>query len=89
MSLPSALEEFESVYEGKTGNSWHNRNNFVKRPGKFYPLEIDYGQEEDAPMQAPLTGSGSMLAPQVQQLVRMMFDIESMKKAMVEFEVQF
>ncbi len=32
-------------------------------------------------------GSKSSLAPEVQNLIRMIFDVESMKKAMLEFEV--
>jgi len=39
----SAMDNFCSVYEEKTGNSWASRN-FTKHPNKFYPLEIDYGQ---------------------------------------------
>lgn len=27
----------------KTGNSWE-ADEYVKRPNKFYPVEIDYGQ---------------------------------------------
>lgn len=38
-----AIEEFVSQYEDKTGNAWKDRKNFVKRPGKMYPLDIDYG----------------------------------------------
>jgi len=37
------MDNFCSVYEEKTGNSWASRN-FTKHPNKFYPLEIDYGQ---------------------------------------------
>ena len=32
-------------------------------------------------------GSNSKLAPEVQSLIKMIFDVESMKKAMLEFEV--
>lgn len=39
----SAMDNFCSVYEEKTGNSWAS-SNFTKYPNKFYPLEIDYGQ---------------------------------------------
>lgn len=39
----SAMDNFRSVYEEKTGNSWTS-SNFTKYPNKFYPLEIDYGQ---------------------------------------------
>ncbi|MEQ2205610.1 Poly [ADP-ribose] polymerase 1, partial [Xenoophorus captivus] len=59
----SALDNFLCVYKEKTGNDW-GTSNFTKYPNKFYPLEIDYGQD----------------------LIKMIFDVESMKKAMVEFE---
>lgn len=76
------------VYSDKTGNSWGQKDDdFVKHAGKFYPLDIDYGQEETV---RPTVGTGtnSKLAPEVQDLVKMIFDVESMKKAMMEFEVQ-
>lgn len=38
-----AIESFVAVYEEKTGNTWKDRHNFVKQPGKLYPLDIDYG----------------------------------------------
>lgn len=87
MSKESAKREFEIVYSDKTGNSWWQKDNFVKHAGKFYPLDIDYGQEE---MVRPVVGTGtnSKLAPEVQELVKMIFDVDSMKKAMMEFEVQ-
>ena len=87
MSKESAKREFEMVYGDKTGNSWWQRDNFVKHPGKFYPLDIDYGQEETV---QPVVGTGtnSKLASEVQDLVKMIFDVDSMKKAMMEFEVQ-
>lgn len=60
----------------------------MKRPGKFYPLEIDYGQEESSVAKlGPGAGVCSKLPTQIQDLVRMIFDVESMKKAMLEFEV--
>lgn len=78
----------------KTGNSWEERgDSFVKQPNKFYPLEIDYssgGQTEEEEKAVSLQGvaSDSSLHPAVQDLVRLFFDVESMKKAMMEFEVQ-
>lgn len=52
-------------------------------------MEIDYGQDEEADKKIDLAaaGSRSKLAPEIQDLVKMIFDIESMKKALVEFEV--
>ena len=88
-SKDSAKSEFTSVYLDKTGNRWEHRNNFVKTPGKFYPLEIDYGQQEDSALLSSVAGSNSKLAPEVQDLIKMIFDVESMKKTLLEFEVSY
>ena len=84
--------EFEHVYYEKTGNSWSERKSAVKKPNRFYPLEMDYGgdDEDDAKGLASAVESsqvGSKLAKPVQDLVRLIFDIESMKRQMKEFEV--
>lgn len=86
MSKESAKREFECVYADKTGNNWRERDNFVKHAGKFYPLDIDYGQEETVKLTVG-AGTTSKLASPVQELIKMIFDVESMKKAMLEFEV--
>lgn len=39
-----AIQEFVSTYEEKTGNLWSKRKKFEKLPGRFYPLDIDYGE---------------------------------------------
>jgi hypothetical protein len=41
-SLQHALQQFENIYEEKTGNMWHNRKNFQKVPGRFFPVDLDY-----------------------------------------------
>ncbi|KAM9779205.1 poly [ADP-ribose] polymerase 1 isoform X2 [Syngnathus typhle] len=83
----SALNNFLSVYKEKTGNEW-GASNFTKYPNKFYPLEIDYGQDEEAVKRLTATaGTESKLAKPIQDLIKQIFDVESMKKAMVEFEI--
>ncbi|KAF7653732.1 hypothetical protein LDENG_00079310 [Lucifuga dentata] len=83
----SAMDNFLGVYKEKTGNDWGS-SNFTKYPNKFYPLEIDYGQDEEAVKKLTATaGTKSKLAKPVQDLIKMIFDVESMKKAMVEFEI--
>ncbi|XP_038617296.1 poly [ADP-ribose] polymerase 1 [Tachyglossus aculeatus] len=86
-SKEDAIEHFLNLYEEKTGNSWHSKN-FTKYPKKFYPLEIDYGQDEEAVKKLTVSaGTRSKLPKPVQNLIKMIFDVESMKKAMVEFEI--
>uniref|UniRef100_A0A672YT45 Poly [ADP-ribose] polymerase n=1 Tax=Sphaeramia orbicularis TaxID=375764 RepID=A0A672YT45_9TELE len=83
----SAMDNFLGVYKEKTGNNWGSTN-FTKYPNKFYPLEIDYGQDEEAVKRLTATaGTKSKLGKPVQELIKMIFDVESMKKAMVEFEI--
>jgi poly [ADP-ribose] polymerase len=84
----TAKNSFLTLYREKTGNEWGDAD-FKKCPGKLYPLEIDYGQEEtDGGVQLDASaGSSSKLAPQIQDIIRIIFDVESMKKAMLEFEV--
>ncbi|XP_074078925.1 poly [ADP-ribose] polymerase 1 isoform X2 [Macrotis lagotis] len=86
-SREDAIDHFLKLYEEKTGNSWHS-SNFTKYPKKFYPLEIDYGQDEEAVKKLTVSaGTKSKLPKPVQNLIKMIFDVESMKKAMVEFEI--
>uniref|UniRef100_A0A4W5NIM2 Poly [ADP-ribose] polymerase n=1 Tax=Hucho hucho TaxID=62062 RepID=A0A4W5NIM2_9TELE len=83
----SAMDNFLGVYEEKTGNAWGS-SHFTKYPNRFYPLEIDYGQDEEAVKRLTASaGTNSLLAKPVQELIRTIFDVESMKKAMVEFEI--
>ncbi|XP_053460936.1 poly [ADP-ribose] polymerase 1 [Nycticebus coucang] len=86
-SKEDAIEHFMKLYEEKTGNAWHSKN-FTKYPKKFYPLEIDYGQDEEAVKKLTVNpGTKSKLPRPVQELIKMIFDVESMKKAMVEYEI--
>jgi len=80
-----AVREFEFLYEEKTGNKWKNRDQFKKVPGKLYPLELDFGETNE--IKLSLENSKSKLARPVQELITLIFDIESMKRAMVEFEI--
>ncbi|XP_063300132.1 poly [ADP-ribose] polymerase 1 [Pelobates fuscus] len=86
-SKEEAIDHFLNLYQEKTGNAWHSTN-FTKYPNKFYPLEIDYGQEEEVVKKLSVdAGTKSKLPPPVQDLIKLIFDLESMKKAMVEFEI--
>ena len=94
-SKAAAKAGFTALFLEKTGNSWEHRGHgFVKQPNKFYPLEIDYsgagkgeGEGEESVVSLKGVGSQSSLHPAVQDLVRLLFDVENMKKAMMEFEV--
>lgn len=86
-SQNSVISQFKALFGEKTGNEWEDRKDFKKIQNKFYPLEIDYGDDEDEVKKFDTSSSTSKLAKPVQDLVRLIFDVESMKKAMLEFEI--
>lgn len=86
--LYDAKENFEEQYLDKTGNEWADRDNFVKRPNRYYPLDIDYGEDsEQVKSLSDHCDIPSKLDKRVQDLVKLIFDINAMKKVMLEFEL--
>lgn len=84
-NLESAREVFESQYEEKTGN-WFGDRKFVKQPGRYYKMDIDYGEEEEV-KKLTMSNIKSNLEAPVQDLIKMLFDVDMMKKAMLEFDL--
>ena len=66
---------------------WKNRKSFEKVPGKFFPMDIDLGAPADEVAKLEVSKSKSKLDVAIQELVALIFDIETMKKALVEFEI--
>ena len=50
LSESPAISFFEKQFRAKTGNNWHDRNDFIKKPGKYFMAElelVDVSDEED------------------------------------------
>lgn len=89
MSKTDAIREFKRLFLEKTGNpweAWEQKTNFQKQPGKFYPLDIDYGVRQ-GPKRKVLNEMKSSLAPQLLELMNMLFNVETYRAAMMEFEI--
>ncbi|XP_043217135.1 poly [ADP-ribose] polymerase 1-like [Amphibalanus amphitrite] len=86
-SIHDAVREFKRLYEEKTGNRWEGRKDFQKVPGRFYPMDLDYGEHEEAMKKLSAEGSKSKLDKAVQELICTIFDVNTMKQAMVEFDI--
>lgn len=83
------IEYFMKLYEEKIGNVWYFKN-FMKYFKKFYFLEIDYGQDEEVVKKLIVNfGIKFKFFKLVQDFIKMIFDVESMKKVMVEYEIDF
>ncbi|XP_069354832.1 poly [ADP-ribose] polymerase [Maniola hyperantus] len=83
-SRDHAIEWFEELYHERTRNPWEKRDDFVKMPEAYYPLDVDYGDEPTAAM---TVDAKCNLAMPVQDLLTRIFDIDTMKKTLLEFEL--
>ncbi|OWM75258.1 hypothetical protein CDL15_Pgr023779 [Punica granatum] len=89
MSKSDAIHEFKRLFLGKTGNpweAWESKENFRKHPGRFYPLDIDYGVNKQATRKSS-NDEDSKLAPPLKELIKMLFNVETYRAAMMEFEI--
>lgn len=90
MTKSDAIQEFKRLFLDKTGNpweAWEKKENFEKQPGRFFPLEIDYGVNKQISKKKNDDNSKSKLARQVIELMNMLFDVEAYRTAMMEFEI--
>lgn len=81
-SIEEAKKEFCDVYFDKTENDFSS-SSFVKQAHLYYPIEVDYGVKQEEAL-VPLN---SKLPKPVQDLICLIFDVEQMKQAMMEFEL--
>lgn len=87
MGLHEAKRQFRQLYEEKSGNTWNDRHDFVKQPGLMYPIDVDYGEKEAELKINVDSDVSSKLAKPVQELIQLIFDVNEMKKVMLEFEL--
>src|SRR5205807_470954 len=86
-SSRAACEQFKALFLDKTGNDWeaHRRGAFEKKPGKFFPVEVDYGtcsRDDVASLGLSVIGGRSRLNVRLQELIRVIFDVKEMQRVM-------
>lgn len=69
----------------KSGNIWENRESFIKRPGRMYPIDLDY--DDDAKVDWNSSKTNSNLPSATQDLIKLIFNIDIMRKTMLEFDL--
>ncbi|KAH0688354.1 hypothetical protein KY285_018923 [Solanum tuberosum] len=90
MSKSDAIQHFKRLFLEKTGNSWEaweQKKNFQKQPGRFYPLDIDYGVDKKPTSKSNINDTNSKLAPPLMELMKILFNVETYRAAMMEFEI--
>uniref|UniRef100_A0A7N0UUX5 Poly [ADP-ribose] polymerase n=1 Tax=Kalanchoe fedtschenkoi TaxID=63787 RepID=A0A7N0UUX5_KALFE len=89
MPKADAISEFKRLFLEKTGNeweAWEQKQDFMKKPGRFFPLDIDYGVNKQVG-KIKQDNSKSQLATPLFELMSMLFNVETYKAAMLEFEI--
>ncbi|GAB2282278.1 Poly [ADP-ribose] polymerase 1 [Dionaea muscipula] len=89
MPKPDAVLEFKRLFREKTGNPWEawvKRRDFQKQAGRFYPLDIDYGVNKHV-LKKHTNNAQSRLAPALVELMKMLFNVETYRAAMMEFQI--
>ncbi|KAA8550776.1 hypothetical protein F0562_002460 [Nyssa sinensis] len=90
MSKSDAIQEFKRLFLEKTGNpweAWEQKKKFQKQPGRFFPLDIDYGVNRNISKKKKVDDTSSQLTPPLVELMKMLFNVETYRAAMMEFEI--
>lgn len=80
-SVEEACIKFEEIYKQQTGNAWGAKA-FKKWPGKFYPVDVNYNEEITENI-----STKSKLSPEVEELMKVLFNIQTMKNVMKQFQL--
>jgi len=80
-----AKNAFEKQFKTKTGNNWSNKNSFIKKEGKYFLTETIYEVDKTAIVE--IKKEPSKLNERVQQLIKFISDVESMKKTLIELNI--
>ncbi|XP_037719414.1 uncharacterized protein LOC119553225 isoform X2 [Drosophila subpulchrella] len=82
----SAKRKFKEVYADKSGNEFDKRDSFVKITGCMYPIEIQYDEDQKLLTHSTFFNN-SKLDPSLQNLITLIFDVDSMKRTLMEFHI--
>lgn len=86
--LEGAKKFFKKIFEKMTGN-FFGISFFIKYPGKYYQLDIDYDEEQSLKSSLEMTECEvkSKLPESVQNLIKLLFDVNEIKKTMKAFHL--
>lgn len=80
-----AVNKFKENYESKTGNKFGAKD-YKKQPGKFYPIDVNLGSDSARKLRTESL-LPSVLPKPVHSLMKILFDVNEMKKTMISFDL--
>ncbi|XP_043195197.1 poly [ADP-ribose] polymerase 2-like [Amphibalanus amphitrite] len=93
-NLEAAKRVFASKFQDKTKNAWRNRADFVKVPGKYDLLKMDYAEDEpdakklktEAEKKKKKEIAPCSLEKKVQDLIELICNVKAMEEAVMEMQ---
>ncbi|XP_057448680.1 poly [ADP-ribose] polymerase 1-like [Lotus japonicus] len=85
MPKPDAIRKFKQLFFEHTGNHWEQKT-IQKQPGRYFPLDIDYGVNRNV-SKINKNDADSKLPRPLTELLKMLFNVEIYRAAMIEFEI--
>lgn len=84
-----AVDAFQKQFRSKTGNKWGNKNDFVKKSGKYFLSEVSYEEElKDIPENKPSKINDICAHDiRVQEIIKLISDIQMMKNTLVQLDI--
>ena len=87
-SESAAIAFFEKQFRSKTGNSWSDRDNFVKKSGKYFMAEIECASISDEDENSPSDSDDDIeLDERVIDFLKMASNTTYMKNTLVQLEI--
>jgi len=83
----SATNFFAKQFRSKTGNSWSDRDNFVKKDGKYFMAEIESVDEPENLSENSDSDDEDELDPRVEDFIKLISNTNYMKNTLVQLEI--
>ena len=87
-SQNEAINLFKKQFRSKTGNTWENRKNFIKKPDKYFLTEISHDVKIDKKIDDKIINKPiSKLDQRVQYLIELITNKQMMEKFLIKMDI--
>lgn len=86
-SEDQAIAFFEKQFKSKTGNAWSQKDNFVKKPKKYFMAEIETVELSDNAVESGSSEDSEELDSRVVDFLKLISNTTYMTNALVQLEI--
>ena len=81
-----AVTHFEKQYKSKTGNNWHDKNQFVKKDGKYHMATMDHA-DISLESESEESETEDQLDQEISYFLKVISNSSYMKKTLIQLEI--